>query len=38
MFFPYQKISIWIDESGVPQNQLFTLLGYVLIIFQPFFY
>ena len=28
---------LWIGECGVAQNQLFTLLGYVHIMFQPFF-
>jgi hypothetical protein len=28
---------LWIGECGLPQNQLFTLLGYIHIMFQPFF-
>lgn len=27
----------WIGECGLPQNQIFALLGYVHIMFQPFF-
>jgi len=28
---------MWIGECGVPQNQLFAMLGYIHIMFQPFF-